>query len=98
MFSLLLSYIIFSLRTRHELQIEMVALRHQINLLQRSVPRRPRLQTLDRILWVWISRIWSCPSSETTSVLLIIAIREPFSVCFCGLDRLENFSTWIDFQ
>jgi putative transposase len=54
----LFSSIIFSLRTRHELQIETVALRHQINVLRRSVPSRLRHRTWDRVLWVWLSRIW----------------------------------------
>jgi putative transposase len=58
MFSLLLSSVIFSLRTRYELQIEIVALRHQINVLRRSVPNRPRLRTWDRLLWIWLSRLW----------------------------------------
>jgi putative transposase len=61
MFSILiplLSSIIFSLRTRRELQIEIVALRHQISVLRRSVPSRPRLRTWDRVLWVWLSHIW----------------------------------------
>jgi hypothetical protein len=54
----LLSSIIFSLRTRRKLQIEIVALRHQINVLRRSVSSRPSLRTWDRVLWVWLSRIW----------------------------------------
>jgi len=54
MFSLVLSL----LRTRHQLQIEIVALRHQINVLRRSVPNRPRLRTWDRLLWIWLSCLW----------------------------------------
>jgi putative transposase len=37
--------------------LENLALRHQIEVLQRSV-RRPRLARWDRILWVWLSRWW----------------------------------------
>jgi hypothetical protein len=36
MFSLLLSSVIFDLRTRHELQIEIESLRYQINVIRRS--------------------------------------------------------------
>jgi hypothetical protein len=37
--------------------IENLALRHQLRVLQRSVGR-PRRARWDRILWVWLSRVW----------------------------------------
>jgi putative transposase len=37
--------------------IENLALRHQLLVLQRSVGR-PRRARWDRILWVWLSRVW----------------------------------------
>jgi hypothetical protein len=37
-------------RTRASLQLENLALRHQIGVLQRSVKKRPRLTAADRIL------------------------------------------------
>jgi transposase InsO family protein len=48
---------VFLLR-RAALAAEILALRHQLGVLQRSV-KRPRLRQRDRILWVWLSRIWT---------------------------------------
>src|SRR5215469_10039770 len=48
------------LRSRAVLQAEILALRHQLLVLQRSNGnRRPRLSLADRLLWVWLSRLWS---------------------------------------
>lgn len=47
-------------RSRAALQLEVLALRHQLQVLSRS--RRPqslRLSQADRWLWVWLSRVWS---------------------------------------
>jgi putative transposase len=46
------------LRTRAALHFELLALRHQIHVLQRSRPQRLRLTRTDRLLWVWMSWVW----------------------------------------
>ena len=47
-------------RTRFALQTEIIALRHQLLLLQRgNGGQRLRMRTWDRIFWVWLSRLWS---------------------------------------
>jgi len=38
--------------------LENLALRHQLAVLPRSVTR-PRLARWDRVLWVWLSRVWA---------------------------------------
>jgi hypothetical protein len=45
-------------RSRASLQIELLALRHQLQVLQRTRPRRVALTVSDRWLWVWLSRVW----------------------------------------
>jgi putative transposase len=56
--SALLSFIAVSFWSRTALQLEILALRHQLTVLQRSV-KRPRLTATDRWLWAWLSRAWS---------------------------------------
>jgi hypothetical protein len=43
-------------RSRTALHLEVLALRHQLQVLQRTRPRRVRLATTDRWLWVVLSR------------------------------------------
>src|SRR5262250_1220481 len=48
------------LRNRAVLHAEILALRHQLLVLQRSNGgHRPRLSFADRLLWVWLSQLWS---------------------------------------
>lgn len=44
---------------RVALQVEILALRHQLSVLKRSQRGRLRLSPADRLLWVWLSRFWS---------------------------------------
>ncbi|MHC4519483.1 MAG: integrase core domain-containing protein [Planctomycetota bacterium] len=46
------------LRSRASLAAENLALRHQLGVLSRSA-KRPRLRARDRVLWVWLFRLWS---------------------------------------
>src|ERR1700681_681189 len=63
MFTLLVS-LLFSVpacfRSRAVLQAEILALRHQLLVLQRSNNgHRVRLRATDRLLWVWLSSLWT---------------------------------------
>jgi putative transposase len=48
-----------SARSRAALQLEVLALRHQLEVLQRTRPQRLRLATTDRWLWVAFSCVWT---------------------------------------
>jgi len=60
--SVLLSFLL-TLRTwarsRAALQLEVLAVRHQLQVLHRSRHRRVRLAKTDRWLWVLLSRLWT---------------------------------------
>ncbi|HXQ24004.1 MAG TPA: hypothetical protein VN812_20150 [Candidatus Acidoferrales bacterium] len=45
-------------RSRTALQLEVLALRHQLPVYQQA-GRRPQLGPADRLLWGWLSRAWS---------------------------------------
>jgi len=45
-------------RSRAALELGNVAQRHRIGVLQRSVRKRPKLTSRDRLLWIWLSHFW----------------------------------------
>ena len=47
-----------TIRPRLELAAEILALRHQLAVLQRTTPKRPRLCPIDRLLWMLLSSVW----------------------------------------
>src|SRR5712691_6821282 len=81
-------------RSRVALHLEVLALRHQLQVLQRSRPRRVRLATADRWLLAGLSRSWS--GWRTALVIVkpetVIAVgsgtgavtRRPLLVCIQG--------------
>jgi len=45
-------------RSRRQLEVEKLFLRHQLNIALRRAPRRPRLHRSDRVVLVWLTRLW----------------------------------------
>src|SRR6202162_6306527 len=91
MFTLLVS-LFFSVpacfRTRAALQAEILALRHQLLVMQRSNNgHRVRLGTTDRLLWVWLSRLWT----HWRSALIIV---KPETVIAWHRQGFRPYWTW----
>ena len=55
-------------RSQAVLALEKLSLRHQIGVLQRSARKRCHLTPADRMLWVWLSRLWGDVSRYRTGV------------------------------
>lgn len=47
-------------RRRVSVEAENIVLRHQLNILRRSAPRRLRFSNFDRVMLIWLYR--PCPS------------------------------------
>jgi putative transposase len=56
--SALISVLGFRIRSRASLELELISLRHQVSVLRRQHPGRIRLFSTDRLLWVWLYRVW----------------------------------------
>ena len=73
-------------RSRVALELENFALRHQLNVLKRSVPR-PRLTPADRYSWVFLSRVWQ-------NWRAALAIVRPETVIAWHRQGFRLFWTW----
>ena len=76
-----------SLKSRAALQLENIALRHQIGVLQRSAKKRLSLNHADRLFWVGLSRVWA----EWRSALRIV---KPDTVIAWHRKAFRMFWTW----
>ncbi len=60
-------------KTQARLEAEIVLLRHQLNVLRQRVPSKPRLTMVDRLLFVWLYRLFP-------SVLNAVTIVQPETI------------------
>jgi putative transposase len=54
----IVSRLVCRFRSRAVVELENLALRHQLHVLRRQRPSRPRLFAIDRLLWVLLYRLW----------------------------------------
>jgi len=69
------------------MQIEILALRHQLNAMQQRGKKRPSLGAVDRVLWVWLSRVWA----QWRSALVIV---KPETVIAWQRKGFRLYWTW----
>jgi putative transposase len=75
------------IRSRAQLQLENLAFRHQIYVLQRSIKKRPKLRSGDRLFWACLSRVWR----DWRSALVIV---KPETVVAWHRRGFRLFWTW----
>jgi putative transposase len=86
MLTLILTGLLFALRTQRALVLENLALRHQLAVLQRTAPR-PRLRPSDRVFWVLLARLWHGWAE-------VVAIVQPETVIRWQRTGFRLFWTW----
>src|SRR5262245_55439626 len=79
------------LRFRAALHLEILARRRQLQVVQRSRPRRRRLAKIDRWLWVWLSRSWN-------GWRMALVIGRPETVTAWHRQGFRAFWTWKSLQ
>jgi len=82
----LFAAVLASFRNRAALQVEVLALRHQLGVLHRSV-KRPKLTAADRLFWAWLSELWS----DWRTALVIV---KPETVIAWHRKSFRLFWTW----
>src|SRR5882724_8408099 len=70
---LFLHVLVSPFKTQARLEAEIIMLRHQLNVLRRRVPSKPKLTVADRLLFVWLHRLFP-------SVLAAITIVQPETI------------------
>ena len=66
--SLLLHVVVSPFKTRARLEAEIIMLRHQLNVLRQRVASRPKLTVADRLLFVWLYRLFPSMLNVVTIV------------------------------
>jgi len=65
---LLVCFLASLVRSRARLEAEILVLRHQLNVLRRAAPMRPRLTSIDRLIFVWFYRLFPSVADALTII------------------------------
>ena len=77
----------FKTQAQEKLEVEIVLLRHQLSVLRQRVPSRPKLTLADRLLFVWLYRLFP-------SVLGAVTIFQPETVIRWHRKRFRLYWRW----
>ena len=66
--NLLLGYIWNCFQSQERLKAEIVILRHQLNILRRKAPKRPKLSGCDRAVFAWLFRFFPTIAGAITII------------------------------
>ena len=86
MLAALLASLLTVCRSHAALHLEILALRHQLGVLQQSV-KQPKLTPADRFLWAWLCELWN----DWRSALVIV---KPETVIGWHRKGFRLFWTW----
>ena len=73
------------LKSRRQLEVENLFLRHQLNIALRHAPRRLRLRASDRAVVVWLTRLWP-------SLIGLARVVQPDTILLFGLIGAGNLA------
>jgi transposase InsO family protein len=85
--SFVFAIVVSPFKTKARLEAEIIVLRHQLNVLRRRVRPKPRLALTDRLLFVWLYRLFP-------SVLNAIAIVQPETIVRWHRAGFRHYWRW----
>ena len=86
----IISRLVCRFRSRAVVELENLALRHQLHVLRRQRPGRLPLFTFDRLLWVWLYLLWP-------RCLEVMVLVKPASVVQSAAIDVQYQAAAIDF-
>ena len=84
---LLLHIVISPFKTKARLEAEIIMLRHQLNVLRRRIPSNPKFSVVDRLLFIWLYRLFP-------TVLNAVAIAQPETIIRWHRTGLRLYWRW----
>src|SRR5260370_40931903 len=85
--SLVFHVVVSPVKTKARLEAEIIMLRHQLNVLRQRVPLKPKLTVADRLLFVWLYRLFP-------SVLNAVTIIQPETIIRWARTGFRAFWRW----